>query len=327
MENKLNFATFYRVLGVFLILLCHFTQESTSVYLNMSAQLFNIGVDMFFILSGFLFGIRSDLSKNIILWYKKRIKRIYIPYELFVIVLLIVHLICGKNILKSDWLWLILGLQGSVVGVLGAEQTWFITSILLCYLITPLLDSICIWIDTDRTHRLAFIIVLILIPIGLALLPFAFISTVFSPLCWYGISFFIGRKFDHIIFSRRYAITSFFVMCIAFGARLAARSWFDGTIFYDKLVVGYTQVIAAYAIFYMTAFITRDKVPGKVVSFIASVSFEIYLYHYMFCVGPVRLFSLTNNWVVNCIIVTVLTVCIAIIMNIASRKIIKKVSL
>ena len=77
----------------------------------------------------------------------------------------------------------------------------------------------------------------------------------------------------------------------------------------------------------MTAFITRDKVPGKVVSFIASVSFEIYLYHYMFCVGPVRLFSLTNNWVVNCIIVTVLTVCIAIIMNIASRRIIKKVSL
>lgn len=59
MRNEYNFATYYRVLGMLFILLCHFTQESSNIYLNMSAQFFNIGVDIFIILSGFLFGIRG----------------------------------------------------------------------------------------------------------------------------------------------------------------------------------------------------------------------------------------------------------------------------
>ena len=57
--KQYGFATYFRVLGVILILLCHFVQQSTNTYLNLTAQFFNIGVNMFFILSGFLFGIRG----------------------------------------------------------------------------------------------------------------------------------------------------------------------------------------------------------------------------------------------------------------------------
>lgn len=89
MEKKYyEFATYFRVLGVIFILLCHFVQESSNTYFNLSAQFFNIGVSMFFILSGFLFGIRGreEGEHEILRWYKKRLKRIYIPFELFCII-------------------------------------------------------------------------------------------------------------------------------------------------------------------------------------------------------------------------------------------------
>lgn len=54
-----NFAIWLRVAAMFSILLCHFVQQSQNSYLNMSAQFFNIGVELFIILSGFLFGIRG----------------------------------------------------------------------------------------------------------------------------------------------------------------------------------------------------------------------------------------------------------------------------
>lgn len=57
--KQLHFATWLRVAGMVSILLCHFVQQSWNPYLNMSAQFFNIGVELFIILSGFLFGIRG----------------------------------------------------------------------------------------------------------------------------------------------------------------------------------------------------------------------------------------------------------------------------
>lgn len=45
------------------ILLCHYVQESTNAYIQMSAQLFNIGVNIFFIISGFCFGLQGEIKK------------------------------------------------------------------------------------------------------------------------------------------------------------------------------------------------------------------------------------------------------------------------
>ena len=79
MKTSTQFATLIRFIGVVLILLCHYTEQSSSSFLNMSAQFFNIGVPIFIILSGFLFGVREG-GENALSWYFKRIKRIYIPY-------------------------------------------------------------------------------------------------------------------------------------------------------------------------------------------------------------------------------------------------------
>lgn len=320
MRHEYNFATYYRVLGMIFILLCHFTQESSNPYLNMLAQLFNIGVPMFIILSGFLFGIQGGQNSNAIQWLKKRFKRIYIPYELFVVMLLIIHLFLSQHVLKWDWLWLILGVQGSVVGIQGAEQTWFITSILLCYLVTPMFDKCCAG-SNDRKNVIKGI--LMITPAILALIPPAYVCTLYAPICWYGLAYFAGNESKRIRMSAKGVFYALLILCCSFGIRLIARMMIDGTILYDRIVTSYTQAMAAFAIFYSIAFFTKEKQTGRGIILLSSISFEVYLYHYMFCVGPVRLFSLTGNWLIDCCLVTIITVVIASFMKIVSNRIAK----
>ena len=320
-----NFATYYRVIGTVFILLCHFVQQSGNTLLMMSAQFFNIGVSMFFILSGFLFGVRNDITQNSLKWYGKRIKRIYIPYEIFVIFLLIVHIICNLNVLNLNWLLLALGLQGSVVGVLGGEQTWFITAILVCYLATPIIDKIFNCSKKSLKRKSMVLAIILLLPLIFALIPFSFIFTLFTPICWYALAYFAGKIYDRIRFSKKYVFIAFITICFAFGVRLIAKLYFDGTIWYDKIVTGYSHTLAAFCIFYIVAAVFQNKKPGKLIVLISNISFEVYLYHYMFCVGPLRMFNITDIWLLNCLIVLVITFLIAIIMNRFSNFITKKI--
>lgn len=326
MREKISFAEGIRFLGVIFILICHYVQQSSNAMLNMSAQFFNIGVPIFIILSGFLFGIRNEGSvSEISIWYKKRAKRIYVPYELFVIILAVITLICGNKILTINWLFLILGLQGSVVGVLGAEQTWFITTILFCYLCTPFVSWIISKISRLNKGMMVFTILVAIIPLVLACIPPVFVSTVFSPVCWYALAYLIGKHYNPKALSAKKAILAFLLMILLFALRIAVRFLFDGTIFYDRVAVGYTQAIAAFCIFYIVAYLYKNHKINKYISWISSISFEIYLYHYMFVVGPVRLFGLTGSWILDCVAVTIITFAISVITNKISTVIVHKI--
>lgn len=321
-KTNYNFATWLRAAGTISILLCHYVVQSQSVILNMSAQFFNIGVAIFIILSGFLFGVREGGAFDVKTWYIKRLKRIFVPYELFVILLFAVHALCGRNLLDADWIWLTFGLQGSAVGVLGAEQTWFITPLLFCYAITPLLDR---YITPQRTKTQ--VISIVCAAAGIKLL-WAFpespaYDTLLSLVSVYIIAFVVGRFFDKLTFTKEKAVSAFAIMCVAFGTRLAARYFFDGTVLYDRIACGYTQSLAAFCIFYIFAVVFQNIQPPKWVSFIGEISFELYLVHYMFCVGPVRLFGLTPWWAANCMIVTAVSIALAIGINRLSEIILK----
>ena len=326
MKKDIQFAEVIRFLGVILILLCHYTEQSTNVLLNMSAQFLNIGVPIFIILSGFLFGVREG-GKNALSWYMRRIKRIYIPYELFVIILAVITILYGGNIIKRDWLFLVLGLQGSVVGVYGAEQTWFITALLFCYMLTPVIRFIVLEICKSRKKLyIIYTTVFLIIPIFLSFIPPAFVYTLFIPFCWYALAYLIGYKFTDINLTSIRAICSFGIMILIFGVRILMRMGFDGSYLYDRITVSYTQAIAAFCIFYIIAYIFKNRKANQIVLWISSISFEMYLYHYMFTVGPIKLFGISGNWIIDCIVVTIVVVIISMIMSRWSALIIRKLN-
>ena len=78
-NKQTTFILYLRTFSVLSILLCHLVQANPSSYVQMTAQFFNIGVELFIIISGFCFGLQGKIDdwKK---WYGKRVQRIY---ELF----------------------------------------------------------------------------------------------------------------------------------------------------------------------------------------------------------------------------------------------------
>lgn len=315
-RQQLPFITYYRILGTFFILLCHFTAQSSNPYIGMSSQFFNVGVEMFVILSGFVFGLQGSSTMPVYSWYRKRLKRIFIPFYLFEAVLLGAYLKKGLYISWSRWIPFTFGLQGTDVGILGAEQTWFITGILSCYLLTPIL-----W----KCRRKKIMWIVVGIPVLLALIPYPWVFTLGKLLCWYSVAFFLGRKWDDSDASlqRTNIALCFIIICVIL--RLLLKALYDGTIWYDSVAVGYTQAGIAFCGLYVLAYFFKGKKIRKLAEYLSDISFEVYLYHYMFCVGPVRLFSLTHSWFINCMFVTLITFFIAAITHLLARFISKRI--
>ena len=319
-QTKYQFATWLRTVGMLMILLCHFTQQSGNSYLVMSSQFFNIGNDIFFIMSGFLFGIQRKTLNPMIPWYKKRIKRIYVPYEMMILVLFFVHIVLDIRINVIQWGRQFWGLQGWL-GVKGAIHTWFITSLLLCYLLTPLISEVFLSVKQESKKMWKIIGVICVIPIGLAYLTVPDIATIVTPVCWYALAYILGDKFSEINLTARKTFISVIVMCIAFTIRILCRQQFDGTIFYNLIVAGYTHAIGAFCIFFIFAYIFRNIKAPKGVEFLSNISFEIYLWHYMFTAGPIKLFGLTPSWILDCILVFTVTILVSWCFNKIASKI------
>lgn len=307
-SKQICFATWLRAFGAMLILLCHFTSQCDNPYISMSSQMFNIGVEIFFILSGFLFGVRG-IRKPYGQWYLKRVKRIYVPYEMFVIFLAAIYTVFGMSIATRDWLLFSLGAQGSIVGVWGAEQTWFISALLICYIVTPALVEALE--RSSRGGNRCIISICCIAPILLALIKEAYVFTLFSPVFLYALAYMLGKHSGKVKLTKKTTIAAFVLLCAAFMCRFIVRLAADGTILYDRIIVGYTQSIAAFCILFIFAKAFETRQPTKFVQTISDISFELYLYHYMFVVGPISLFGKTPSWGTDCILAAMVSVGIA----------------
>lgn len=307
-RQTINYAVYIRVIGTVLILLCHLTQQNVNPYIQKMSQFFNIGVPIFFILSGFLFGINPKGIKEWKGWYVRRIKRIYIPYEIFIVILAVIYFLQGLNVFTKDWLLLVIGAQGSNVGVWGAEQTWFISALLLCYLFTPLIS----WLIVKNEYiKIIMLVTVIGLPVLLSLLKAVWAFTLFTPIVEYLIAFWIGRNIDKINFSLKYVLCAASLLVFSFSIRILAKVICDGSILYDRLIVFYTHMIAAFCLCYIISSLCQNIKVYKVINWFSNISFEIYLFHYMFTVGPVSLFGSTPNWITDCILVMLITLVVS----------------
>ncbi|RGU35073.1 acyltransferase [Ruminococcus sp. AF17-22AC] len=297
------------------ILLCHLVVENSNVYVQMTAQLFNIGVNIFIIISGICFGLQGAI-KNTTKWYKKRSCRIYIPYETFLIFLAVVYLITGRHLQFGNWISCVIGVQGAQVGVLGADHTWFLTALLICYLITPILSKIFCNVKIRNEWKLLVLIISLFLPILLAYIPWVTCHTIGAYVCFYVIAYWFGTKLkDGFQFKNKYFILYVLIILCAFAIRFGGRILWDNTRFYNCIIVGYTQYIAAGSMLAVFAVIFPQNNGNKLLKWICKISFEIYLYHYMFIVGPVSLMNINGNWIISSLIVVGVTIVVAMCMH------------
>lgn len=315
MRKQVNFISWLRFFAVICILVCHLVQTSSISPIRMSAQFFNIGVEIFILISGFCFGLQGKIS-DIKAWYIKRIKRIYIPYEIFLAVLAIVYLIVGREFEGRKWLWCISGL---LVPVKGVTHAWFIATILLCYCITPILILLC----RKKDKKIVTYLALLLMPLVVSLIPNDTLAAYLPHVFFYSIAYLYGYEYKEITMDFKKITCCVVTSVMAAIIRIAGRVMFDGTILYDRIICKYTQYVIAFSLFFIFGMIFNQVKPGKVCEYVCKISFEIYLCHYMFIVGPISLMNVTPYWLMNCAIVVTVSFLLASLLNIVNAKLIK----
>ena len=85
--------------------------------------------------------------------------------------------------------------------------------------------------------------------------------------------------------------------------------------FYNQVITGIYTCDWDDLHFCYFAAVFQSFAPPKIVTKFADISFEIYLWHYMFTDGPLRLFGLTGYWLVDCLVVFAVSVLVAYIAN------------
>lgn len=123
-----------------LIISCHICQY----YGCELAWWLNIGVQIFFVLSGFLYGNKS--IDDPIKWIRKQFVKILPPYYLFILITIILYLKFCPEVLSIKN---IVGSLFCVWPLKGIEHLWFVGNILICYLLTSYLD----WIFRRNVER------------------------------------------------------------------------------------------------------------------------------------------------------------------------------
>lgn len=320
-NRRTEYLSYYRAFAVICILLCHLVQANPNGYVQMTAQLFNIGVEIFIIISGICFGLQGEIADNE-KWYRKRMCRIYIPYEIFLLFLAIIYMIVGRDFYLANWVSCVIGIQGANVGVLGADHTWFLTALLICYMITPILSKIFCGRGMKKTFQLLTLIISGVMPMALAYVPWIVYHTIGANVCFYVIAYWIGIAIKNgFQFKKEHLWLYVCIMLCAFAGRFVGRMFWDDTRFYNCVIVGYTQYIAAFSILGIFAVIFSKEKSNKVIRWICQISFELYLYHYMFIVGPVSLMNITKSWLISSLIVGGVTVSVAMGMHIVAKRI------
>lgn len=133
LTDKEDYISFLRFGAMCSIVLCHLLQ----FYGNALAWWFNVGVQIFLIISGFLYGRKEEIKA--VSFIAKEFKKILLNYYVYLIVLLPFYVLVFHNPFSiKAFLKLLLG----VGDVPGLGHLWFVSTILFCYLITPALSKI-----------------------------------------------------------------------------------------------------------------------------------------------------------------------------------------
>ena len=200
--------------------------------------------------------------------------------------------------------------ENKVFGQAGGAHLWFISVIFLCYLITPLLQRY-------KSKLGIIVLVMILSGYGLCYLSHTGGMTILYTSV-YAIGYLLKNEEKEITM-----LLAIMVIILSLVVRLVSIKYFDGTVLYDCLLVYLTHTALAMGLFYLGKQIFMFK-SNKGIDWLDSISYFVYITHYMFMVGPIRTMGLTSNLLINTVITMVLSFVAAIILQTIYKMIFKK---
>lgn len=311
-NTESNVIRILRITAMVAIVTCHFLQAYGSVW----RLIFNIGVQAFFVLSGFLYG--NKVISNFKQWYIRRIIKIYIPYMLLFLLLLPLWYYVHNPLNIKSILFFGLNLGGlrhvfEGVWIAGFQHTWFLTAIMFAYFALPLLQYVASKINANYVIWLLVIMVAIL---------YLFFSTKITFLASWVYLFALGYFFARVRKNTQYIFLSICLIILIAELLLSSKtSFLEQGVSYWLIhdLVGILWVLGGYSIMKL---IKLESIP-QLLTLLDKYSFHIYLVHFIFLVGPFAIINVTSYKVLNvgialcCIAIS--TILFVIVVNIVER--------
>lgn len=306
-----------RIISMFSIILCHFFNEFCNSPVSNLSQLFNVGVFVFLFLSGYLYEKKEINNSRI--WLLSRLKKIMIPIYVFSAFVFAIYIYQGIFKIRYAFIGM-LNLQYFFESGIGLGHLWFITVIVICYFITPILFKY-------KNHIKNLLLDLIIL-IGISCVTCYFnvkLGQLLLYICVYILGYFHSNlKIKRPTGNYKKNIVLISLFCLSCGIRLLFKYYFDDTILYNNIVSSITHTIIALTIFDFIHINAVNVKPNKLINHIDNISYYMYITHYIYFVGPLKV-MLMNNVLLNLIIAIIVSYISALLLYIVSNKIFENI--
>ena len=291
-EQKQYGLSMVRFIAMISIILCHIMQNLG----NISCYYLNVGVWLFLFISGFLYG-KKDIS-NVTVFYKKRLVRILVPYYIMLGVIILVNLLQGDSITAKELISSILCLQWYGKTVPNCGHLWYISCILFCYLITPILQWICEQNENKSLIKKCMLLVLAVLMLQV-IYSLGGMKQATTSILPYILGYFMS--FNKITLNSRGGGYSTVILVISLGL-YCVMYVFEALGYFaiPGILLDYYKSIVATAItMFFVQYSFENSFIREIFDFSDKYSYGIYLTHHIFILGSLSVMSLTPCWWIN----------------------------
>lgn len=307
MQKRRADITIIRVISMLMIVLCHTVKYYSFIPgNNIVNQFLNVGVEIFFAMSGFLYAKKTVTSYK--QWMIGRIRKIYIPMLFVAVVDCIVLFV----MFKTSYSLLIyaayfLNLQGLLFinrkwfsqffsAIPNLAPLWFITVIMLCYSMVPLFQKIRDRIKPDKKIKTYLGILLPLYLIALVVELTTGTNFFYILVFWTGY-IIADIDYDKLAFSTRNSVIwsvlaiSMLALRVVLKVKFGGADWYASAVSVEHTALGLSIMLLIMEMGKKFPAIYERIGHFKAVAFLDDMSFYIYLVHGIFCMGVTNIYS------------------------------------
>ena len=302
-----------RLIATLMIISCHILQG-----LNLEAAFWlNVGVQVFFVLSGFLYSKKE--IKDVKKFYKKQYRKIIISYIILIIIIFSIVIITKGPMIynKFTLLGIFLGFQNWTGTLALLSHTWFVSYILICYLITPILKRIKIFNNTENYFKtiLGFIALALILQLFIS---YGIINVNGSYILLYIAGYILGNTNPKKLWKICIAFT--FLTLLILPLRIMVQ-YYNPTnlinyINYFRIgtsnFISYHHGLIGISLFLIIAIIFKKIKYNKLLYYSDKYSYYVYLVHQIFILNQFSLLDITNYLWINIILILFITIVSAI---------------
>lgn len=310
-----------RLIATLMIVSCHMMQYQDFVL----TWWFNVGVQIFLCMSGYLYG-RKKFDGDDISFYKKQFTKILIDYYIVMI-----FVIAIQFILVPSELSLVRVIESLLTykTLEGGGHMWYIPYILLCYFLTPFLIRLF-----NRLHEKnkSYPLVVGLLAIMLTCFVIAETFIPYFNSAWincYILGLFLGFcQREGKLFLTKSIIGFVLVATVCMnGVQIyidyfsnvelsgATKQYYNFLYSYAHLALGVCLFFGMKSLFSKAFSKGYPKIIEGISKYSDKLSYDVYLVHLFFILGPLSLMELTPYLLVNIVLILLLVLLAAMITN------------